>query len=212
MILALSNGQSARLHAASGPAPRWTHSARLRVWRVGFALALGAVALVATAPVRAEQLELEPDPKAGTPARAPQQAWHSIAGALPEGIVIRRIAFAGHGVFVFFSTAGTDDFKARFFTHTGSGLEPGEIEDREAGLCRAEGAAPEQVAPALESLLAHRSWREHASNMETLVLECYRDTLFWMLMPMPAGGYREGVAIPTYDVPFGERPELDVER
>lgn len=212
MICARSNTRPAHMSAAPEPAPRWTRSLTHERSCTGLAVTLCAFVLLASTLARASGLELEQDPKANTPARAPQQAWRSISGSLPEDIVIRRVAFAGHGVFVFFSPAGTDAFQARFFTYTDPGLEPGETEDREAGLCRAAGVAPEQVAPALEALLAHRSWRDHASRMETLVLECHRDTLFWMLMPMPEGGYREGVAIPTYDVPFDARPELELER
>ena len=179
--------------------------------RAGFWAFVAALCLSSAVAAQGEDIELERDRAASAPSHAPLKAWQTVSRSLPESIVIRRIAFAGHGVFVFFSPAGSDDMKARFYANVEGRLEPEQTEDREPGLCRSPGVAVEQVAPALNTLLADPVWQQHAARMETLALECHRDALFWMLMPMPAGGYQEGVAIPTYDLPFtaAAAPELE---
>jgi hypothetical protein len=159
-------------------------------------------------------LQLEADPAADTPARNPLRSWKAALPQLPDGARIRRIAFAGHGMFIFFSPAGEDAILGQFFHWRDGILQADPADPRPPDICSATGTRPEQVAPALERVLRSTEWQRHAARLDSLILECHRPELFWMLMPVPEGGYREGVAITTYDVKFEPTasPSLDLER
>lgn len=164
----------------------------------------------------AVELQLEADPAVASPARDPLRAWKAATPILPDGARIRRIAFAGHGMFIFFSPAGGDDILGQFFHWRDGALEAEPADPRPPDMCSAAGTRPEQVAPALEKVLRSVEWRQHAARLDSLILECHRPELFWMLMPVPEGGYKEGVAITTYDVRFepgaSSALELELER
>lgn len=162
----------------------------------------------------AVELQLEADPGATSPARDPLRAWKAALPILPDGVRIRRIAFAGHGMFIFFSPAGGDDILGQFFRWRDGTLEAEPADPRPPDMCRAEGTTPEQIVPALERALHSAEWQRHAARLDSLILECHRPELFWMLMPVPEGGYQEGVAITTVDLKFepAASPSLDLER
>lgn len=177
-------------------------------------LALGLIAPGASAQ------QVERDPLAESPARNPLTRWAQARPQLPEDILVRRLAFAGHGLFVVYSRDEDPTLRAWFFAWTPPDL-PGEDDGTREGLqCAAPGVALKEIEPALRRLLASTEWKRHAARLDVLTLECFeRSGLYWSLMPVPAGGYQAGVGIPTYRVAFspsGQRaaaPSLpDVER
>ncbi|MGQ0799629.1 MAG: hypothetical protein ACT4NL_05915 [Pseudomarimonas sp.] len=142
------------------------------------------------------------DSVAQTPVRQPLAAWLDARASLEKSITIRRIAFAAHGLFVFHSAAGQSTINATFFSEQDGRYVGEDSGPRERSLCLGSGVAPAEVAPALRVLLASKQWREHSERLDSLILECSRIDPFWTLMPVPEGGFREGVAIETFDVPF----------
>lgn len=183
----------------------------------------GGVALLLTlwlGAAGASELQVERDPLTGSPARDPVARWEQAVAQLPNDILIRRLAFAGHGLFVFYSQPDDSTLRAWFFAWTPPDL-PGEDDGtRETLQCAAPGVPIADIRPALRRLLASAEWKRHAAKLDTLILECFEPrSVYWSLMPLPAGGYQAGVAIPTYRVDFSpvERraaaPSLpDVER
>jgi hypothetical protein len=167
---------------------------------VFIALMLGSTA------VRSQDVEagndIEQDSAMQTPVRQPLDAWADARASLGDSITVRRIAFAGHGMFVFHSAPGESAIHATFFREQDGRYVGEDSGPRERSLCLGAGVAPAEVAPALRVLLRSAEWREHGAQLDSLVLECSRIDPFWNLMPLPEGGYREGVAIETFDVPF----------
>jgi len=168
-------------------------------------LALSTI-ILASAPAHSQDLEvaddLEQDSATRAPVRQPLDAWADARASLGDSITVRRIAFAGHGMFVFHSAPGESAIHATFFREQDGRYVGEDSGPRERSLCLGAGVAPAEVAPALRVLLRSKEWREHSAQLDSLVLECSRIDPFWVLMPLPEGGYREGVAIETFDVPF----------
>lgn len=159
-------------------------------------------------------LQLEADPAAASPARSPLRAWKAALPMLPQGVRIRRIAFANHGMFIFFSPAGDNSILGQFFHWRDGTVQAEPADPRPPEICSATGTGPEQIVPALERVLRSVEWQRHVARLDSLILECHRPELFWMLMPVPEGGYQAGVAITTYDLKFepGASRSFDLER
>jgi len=168
-------------------------------------VALLALLLASTA-VQSQDVETNDEVEHGsaaqTPVRQPLAAWLDARASLEKGITVRRIAFAAHGMFVFHSAAGQSAIQATFFSQQDGRYVGEDSGPRERSMCLGTGVAPAEVTPALRVLLASKEWREHSARLDSLILECSRIDPFWTLMPVPEGGFREGVAIETFDVPF----------
>ncbi|MBD8527652.1 hypothetical protein [Pseudomarimonas arenosa] len=156
---------------------------------------------------------VEHDPLAQSPARQPLKAWHDALALLPATIKVRRLAFAHHGLFVFHSPQTGSEIHADFFSWARGQVSREDSGLRPSSMCTAAGVGLERIAPALQRLESERTWKQHQASMDTVVLECFRDRLYWSLMPAPAGGYQMGEAIATYDVEFDAPPvtHFDVE-
>lgn len=154
-----------------------------------------------------DDLAIERDPQANTPVRNPLKAWREASLLLAEGIVIRRLAFASHGLFVFYSPAQSEEIQADFFSWLGGELSQEDGGPRPSSMCAAPGVSVSEVGPALQQLLTTAVWKTHQAKMDTLALECFGERLYWSLIPVPEGGYVAGVAIPTYDSAFEAGPD-----
>ncbi len=165
-----------------------------------------AVLLLVGNPMRGHAIDIEADVKQDqavqTPVRQPVAAWRAAHAALGDDLTIRRIAFAAHGMFVFHSAPGESTIHATFFREQGGEYVGEDSGPRERSMCLSTGVTAAQVEPALRVLVRSSEWREHSDRLDGLFLECSRFDPFWSLMPVPKGGFREGVAIPTFEVPF----------
>lgn len=186
----------------------------MRILRhVVFGIALG-ISPLAGAQAAAEgvadpafEVEAESEPgvevETAPPVRDPATAWAAAQASLPAGHAVRRIAFAMHGVVLLHAPGGP---RARtlvtFFDWMDGRYSAHATERYEGVACIAPGVDPVQVASALDRLLADRSWQKHHRSLDSLILECSGDTLFWWLLPVPEGGFREGVTFATVKVPF----------
>jgi hypothetical protein len=164
-----------------------------------------ALALAPAAALAQQDLDVEADPNAQSPLRQPERAWAQAVTQLPAGHQIRRLAFAHHILFVFHSLAGDERILATAFEPEDGRLLAGEAEPREALRCRARGVDPAAIAPALREVLRSPEWQRLGPRLDSLTLECHEAHLRWSLLAVPLGGFVEGQAIPTVELPFVER-------
>jgi hypothetical protein len=143
-------------------------------------------------------LEVETAP----PTRDPAFAWASLKSALPAGHEVRRIAFAMHGVNVLHGAADDARTFVTFFQWMDGRYSALDTENFEGIPCTAPGVDPAHVTSALDRLLAGKQWQEWWRSLDSLILECNADTVYWWLFPVPEGGYQEGVTFATVKVPF----------
>ena len=158
-----------------------------------------------TAPLAQEGVDLETDPNAQSPLAQPERAWQHAVAQLPAGHRVRRLAFAHHILFVFHSLPYDERILATAFEPVGGQLQAGPSEPREALRCRAPGVDPATIAPALREVLKAPEWHRLRPRLDSLTLECHEARLRWSLTPVPLGGFVEGEAIPTVELPFFER-------
>ena len=144
-------------------------------------------------------LEVETAP----PARDPVGAWAAVKTSLPAGHTVRRIAFAMHGVFVLHAPSGRRARTLVTFVGWMDGRYSAHDTERYEGVpCAAAGVDTGQVTSALDKLLAGKQWRQYRRSLDSLILECSADAVFWWLLPVPEGGFQEGVTFATVKVPF----------
>lgn len=164
--------------------------------------------LLAMAPAAAlaqQDLAVEADPNAQSPLAQPERAWREAVTQLPVGHQVRRLAFAHHILFVFHSLPGDQRLLATAFEPGDDGrLRAGEAEPRDALRCRARGVDPAAIAPALREVVKSPEWQRLRPRLDSLTLECFEAHVRWSLMPVPLGGFVEGEAIPTVELPFVE--------
>jgi len=163
----------------------------------------------ATSPVTSgpgPEFDVEPRGRPKSRVQDPIAAWHRALDELPAGARVRRLAFADHVLFVFHSPPGESRILSLTLTPTSDGFVTEDAGERDASTCEAAGVEPQRIESALSRVLESEEWRRHASRMDTLILECFGQTLSWMLMPVPEGGYVEGVAIETVSLPFEPAP------
>ncbi|MCB1606290.1 MAG: hypothetical protein KDI71_04855 [Xanthomonadales bacterium] len=149
--------------------------------------------------IRAEAVPIQPPP------RDPVGAWQVARQQVPQGDLVRRLALANHGLFVFFGPDGGDQIMASFVGWSDSGyrldrLEP--AESRDSSICKAPGIAPERVESAIQALLIEGTYLRYRPQLDSLILECHEDRLFWSLLPIPPEGFQAGVAVTTYSIPL----------
>lgn len=144
-------------------------------------------------------LEVETAP----PARDPATAWAAVKASLPAGHTVRRIAFAMHGVFVLHTPGGR---RARtlvtFFDWIDGRYSAHDTERYEGVPCIAPGVEAADITAALDRFLAVKQWQQYRRSLDSLILECSGETVFWWLLPVPEGGFQEGVTFATVSVPF----------
>lgn len=185
---------------------RITKSAPVCLLSLLAAWACCAVNSASAAPPAERELQAEADPAdpTGKASRDPGPAWAAARPLLPADHIVRRIAFAPHGLNVFSTPRGSDAPVRTVFLHwDGVRYVAGEPEMRDSIGCTAPGAEPAQVDNALQALLATPAWQDHAASVGTLLLECLSGPqLHWNLLIEPARGYTAGVPIETHQVPF----------
>lgn len=163
--------------------------------------------LLITAPGLA-QVEVNPDvveapiAETGVPSKDPLAAWRVGRSVIADGGEVRRLAFAAHGLFVFHSPPASSDVLASFVQWLDGAYQAEAPEPRTADLCQAEGVDPDLIEPALQQLLAQPEWRQHATQLDSLILECHGEKLFWSMLVPPDGGYQAGVPVKPVELPF----------
>jgi hypothetical protein len=161
-----------------------------------------AQASPAAQPAESGLPELERSDHPGDAVADPLSAWAAARELVQPGGTVRRIAFARHGVFLCHSRPGIATVENVFIGWEDGAYHAEMRSEMDPGLFKAPGVDPERIAPALKRLQETSVWRQHAAQLDSFFLEGMREQMTWVLMPIPAGGYREGVAIPTYDVAF----------
>ncbi len=146
--------------------------------------------------------DLEQTFEQGDAVADPITAWAAARELVQPGGTVRRIAFARHGVFLFHSLAGSTVIENVFLRWEDNAYRVELRDEMDPEMFKAPGVDPERVGPSLRRLQTSPVWQRHAAQLDSFFLEGMREQMVWVLMPIPAGGYREGVAIPTYDVPF----------
>jgi hypothetical protein len=143
-----------------------------------------------------------PAPKPGDAVAAPQAAWAAAREVLPAGHWVRRIAFARHGMFVFFSAGADDAVQGQFLDWRDGAWRAEPPEPREAGLFKAAGVPPGTVDRGLARLLQSPAWQAQQGRLLSFTLESHEPRLFWSLLLVPEGGLREGEPLPSVRLPF----------
>lgn len=157
----------------------------------------------AAAPDLAVEVETElPPALPGDAVRDPIAAWRAARALVPPDGLVRRIAFARHGLFLFHSGPGDEAVLGTFIGRQDGAWRPEEPTPHDAAMFTAPGAQPEAIEPALQRLLASDEFIHHAARLDSFFLESHEAELFWSLMPVPEGGFREGVTIETVRLPF----------
>lgn len=143
-----------------------------------------------------------PAPRPGDAVAEPWAAWAAAHDQLPPGHVVRRIAFARHGMFVFFSAPGDEAVWGQFLGWQEDAWQADAPEPRDPQHFSAEGVPADAVDRALARLLQMPEWQARQGRLLSFMLENHEGSLFWTLVPEPEGGLREGEALETIRLPF----------
>lgn len=154
------------------------------------------------------QAEADPADSTGKANCDPASGWAAARVLLPADHLVRRIAFASHGLNVFSTTRGTDAPVRTVFLHwNGARYVAGKPEMGDSIGCTAPGVDAGQVDRGLQALLATPTWQDSAASVGTLLLECLTTPqLHWNLLIEPPGGYQAVVPIETRQIPFTPGP------
>ena len=136
------------------------------------------------------------------PVRDPVGAWAVVHAAMPPDHLVRRIAIAMHGVNLLHAPANDAPTLVTFTGWIDGHYDAKDTQPYEGGPYTAPGVDAAQIAPALDALLASRQWQQYWRSLDSLILECSADKVYWWLFPVPEGGFQEGVTFPTVRVPF----------
>ncbi len=198
--------------------------AKLRVWIcIALTIQMGVFAYLLNTANRDYQAQAEAPPASVKPAPTatveataeanpelppfadPLAAWAVARQLVPEGNWVRRIAFAGHGFFVFFGPDGSAEINASFVGWRDGRYQLDRIDPaspRDSDICKAPGVSADLVEPAIRSLLQDPTYLKHQHALDGLYLECYQEQPFWLLMPIPPEGYQAGSALQTIELPL----------